>query len=414
MDKAIIVGANYKNNKLIHYHMQELRNLTEACNIEVLYEITQTITSITPNFYIGSGKVEEIKPFIDNLDASLVIFNVELSGSQIRNLEKVLDVRVIDRTLLILDIFAKRAKTKASMLEVEIAQLEYLKPRLTSLEESLNRQQGGIGSRGPGEKKLETDRRKISIEIKNLKNELQHIEQNRDIQRKSREKSKIKKVSIVGYTNAGKSTLLNNLVEFTNSRKDKLVFEKDMLFATLDTATRHIKLENNKEFIVTDTVGFVSDLPHHLIESFKSTLEEIKDTDLLIHVVDASHIFQEEQIETTISTLNDLGIEGVNTVFIYNKQDIKYIDNGATKTPRIEVSLKNQDDMVRVIKLIEDELFQDYQLVKLLIPYTDGDVVAYLNENTNILEQSYEDTGTLLSLELSPVMAGRYRKYIIK
>lgn len=414
MDKAVIVGANYRNNKLFHYHMQELRNLTEACDIEVVYEITQTLSSITPNFYIGSGKVEEIKPFVDNLDADMVIFNVELSGSQIRNLEKVLDIKVIDRTLLILDIFAKRAKTKASMLEVEIAQLEYLKPRLSSLEESLNRQQGGIGSRGPGEKKLETDRRKISLEISNLKQELKHIEQNREIQRKSRDKSKIKKVAIVGYTNAGKSTLLNALVDSHINEESKKVLEKDMLFATLDTATRHIQLENNKEFIITDTVGFVSNLPHHLVESFKSTLEEIKDTDLLIHVVDASHIFQEEQMDTTDKTLKELGVEGINTIYIYNKQDIKTIDNGATKEPRVEISLNNPKHLQLVVDMIEKELFKDYETFNLLIPYTDGDVVAYLNENTHIIEQSYGDTGTILILELSPVMAGRYRKYIIK
>ena len=300
------------------------------------------------------------------------------------------------------------------MLEVEIAQLEYLKPRLSSLEESLNRQQGGIGSRGPGEKKLETDRRKISIEISHLKQELKHIEQNRDIQRKSRDKSKIKKVAIVGYTNAGKSTLLNALVKSHSNEESKKVLEKDMLFATLDTATRHIQLENNKEFIITDTVGFVSNLPHHLVESFKSTLEEIKDTDLLIHVVDASHIFQEEQIDTTDKTLKELGVEGINTIYIYNKQDIKTIDNGATKEPRIEVSLNNPNDLQLVIDLIEKELFKDYETFNLLIPYTDGDVVAYLNENTNIIEQTYTDTGTVLILELSPVMAGRFRKYIIK
>lgn len=413
MDKAVIVGAIYRGNPLIDYHMEELRNLTEACDIEVLYEVTQAISSITPAFYIGSGKVEEIKPFVDNLDATMVIFNDELSGSQIRNLEEVLGVRVIDRTLLILDIFAKRATTKEAMLEVEIAQLEYLKPRLSNIQESLNRQQGGIGSRGPGEKKLETDRRKINNEISKLRQDLKHIEHTRDIQRRNRDKSKIKKVAIIGYTNSGKSTLLNALVDITSEDNSKKVFVKDMLFATLDTATRHIQLSNNKEFIITDTVGFVSNLPHHLVESFKSTLEEIKDTDLLIHVVDASHIHQEDQIKTTIKTLEDLGVKDLETIYIYNKQDIKYCDNAPLNSPNLEVSLKDTDDAKLVLDMIEKHLFKDYETVKLLIPYSEGEIVSYLNEHTNIIEQSYGDTGTYLILELSPVMKGRYRKYIV-
>ncbi|MFK5883840.1 MAG: GTPase HflX, partial [Candidatus Izemoplasma sp.] len=354
-----------------------------------------------------------IKPFIENLDATMVIFNDELSGSQIRNLEEVLEVRVIDRTLLILDIFAKRATTKEAMLEVEIAQLEYLKPRLSNIQASLNRQQGGIGSRGPGEKKLETDRRKIDNEIIKLRQDLKHIEHTRDIQRRNRDKSQIKKVAIIGYTNAGKSTLLNALVDITSEDESKKVFVKDMLFATLDTATRHIQLSNNKEFIITDTVGFVSNLPHHLIESFKSTLEEIKDTDLIIHIVDASHIHQKDQIKTTIKTLEDLGVKDIETIYIYNKQDIKHVDCEPLNSPYLEVSLKDTEDTKLVLDMIEKYLFKDYETVKLLIPYADGEIVSYLNQNTNIIEQSYSDTGTYLILELSPVMLGRYREYVV-
>ena len=253
MNKAILVGANFQNNNLIDYSMEELHNLAEACGIEVLYSITQAIDKITPNLYIGSGKVKEVKGFATNLEADMVVFNNELSGSQIRNLEEAIGVRVIDRTLLILDIFASRAKTKEAMLQVEIAQLEYMLPRLAGLTPSLNRQQGGIGSKGPGEKKIELDRRKIESDRTKLKKELEDIVKARKVQRKNRDKSNIKRVAVVGYTNAGKSTLVNALIDFTNKNIDKKVYTKDMLFATLETSTRYISLENNKQFVVTDT-----------------------------------------------------------------------------------------------------------------------------------------------------------------
>ena len=248
MYKAILVGADLKKDGLIDYYMEELTSLALARNVEVLYTITQVISKITSKFYIGSGKVKEITTFVENLDADVVIFNNELSGSQIRNLENEIGVRVIDRTLLILDIFAGRAKTKEAMLQVEIAQLEYMLPRLSGLRTSLGRQQGGIGSRGPGEKKLELDRRRIEAERSRLKNELSEIVKARKIQRRNRTKSNIKKIAIVGYTNAGKSTLLNALIDCTHKDLDKQVYVEDMLFATLETSTRHIILDNHKQF----------------------------------------------------------------------------------------------------------------------------------------------------------------------
>ena len=275
MLKAVLVGADLQNDGMMEYYMEELKNLAIASNLEVVYSVTQAIGRINPALYIGSGKVEEIKSFVKNLDADMVIFNNELSGSQVRNLENILDCRVIDRTLLILDIFASRAKTKEAMLQVEIAQLEYLLPRLTGIRESLNRQQGGIGSRGPGEKKLEMDRRRITTEKAKLLKELQEVVKSRQIQRRTRNKSNIKKIAIVGYTNAGKSTLLNGFIQVTNKDLDKQVFADNSLFATLETSTRHVELANHKDFVITDTVGFVSNLPHNLVESFKSTLEEI-------------------------------------------------------------------------------------------------------------------------------------------
>lgn len=412
MYKAILVGADLKNDGLMNYFMEELKNLALARNIEVLYKITQSISKISAKFYIGSGKVLEIKTFVDNLDADIVIFNNELSGSQIRNLEKEIGVRVIDRTLLILDIFAVRAKTKEAMLQVEIAQLEYMLPRLSGLSESLGRQQGGIGSRGPGEKKLELDRRRILSDRTRLKKELEEIVKARKIQRRSRTKSNIKKIAIVGYTNAGKSTLLNALMDYAHKNIDKRVYVEDMLFATLETSTRHIILNNNKQFIATDTVGFISNLPHNLVESFKSTLEEITEADFLVHIVDTSNEFYENQIDVTNKTLKEIGVRDIPVIYIYNKNDLINTEIKPLHYPSVIVSLLEEEGIKKVLNIIERELFKDYEVVSLLIPFNKGEIVSYLNENTNIIKQEYKNEGTLITLELSQLLKSKYSKYI--
>ncbi len=412
MYKAILVGADLKKDGLIDYYMEELTSLAMARNIEILYVITQSINRITANFYIGSGKVKEIQTFASNLDADLIIFNNELSGSQIRNLEAEIGVRVIDRTLLILDIFASRAKTKEAMLQVEIAQLEYMLPRLRGLAESLGRQQGGIGSRGPGEKKLELDRRRIEADRSKLKKELEEIVKARKIQRKNRTKSNIKKIAIVGYTNAGKSTLLNALMEYAHRDINKQVYVKDMLFATLETSTRHIILKNNKEFIATDTVGFVSNLPHDLVESFKSTLEEITEADFLVHIVDTSNKFYEKQIDVTNKTLEEIGVRDIPVIYVYNKYDLVDEEIKPLHYPSVIVSLIEQEGIIRVINIIEREIFKEYEEVTLLIPYNEGNLVSYLNENTHIVSQEFTNEGTLLTVELNNILKSKYIKYI--
>jgi GTP-binding protein HflX len=413
MLKAVLVGANIKNDDLFEYSMKELENLANARNVDVVYTITQSIHRINSAIYIGSGKVEEIKQYVDNLDADMVIFNNELSGSQVRNLENILNCRVVDRTLLILDIFASRAKTKEAMIQVEIAQLEYMLPRLIGLSESLNRQQGGIGSRGPGEKKLELDRRRIESDRSKLIKELSDVVKARKVQRKTRDRSAVKKVAIVGYTNTGKSTLLNAFIDFEEIKEQKNVYVENMLFATLETATRHIKLANKKEFVITDTVGFVSNLPHNLVESFKSTLEEITEADFLIHVVDASNKYHETQIEVTNSTLQEIGVKDIPTVYIYNKMDKvnHIIETGYF--PNLSVSFLNKEDVKQVLKLIEKELFKDYEVLKLLIPFKDGDIVSHLNEHSNVISTDYSNDGTILELELSQIQKGKYSKYLI-
>ena len=413
MFKAVLVGADLEHDGMMDYYMQELESLAEASNIEVVYAMTQIINKVTPNFYIGKGKVEEIKQFVNNLDANMVIFNNELSGSQTKNLEEAIGCRIIDRTLLILDIFASRAKTKEAMLQVEIAQLQYLRPKLSGIGTSLNRQQGGIGSRGPGEKKLELDRRRILDEISKLKQELKEVVKSRQIQRRSRSKSNIKKVAIVGYTNAGKSSLLNAFVDMNQTDEPKEVFVKDMLFATLETATRHIQLASNKEFIVTDTVGFVSNLPHNLVESFKSTLEEVTEADYLIHVVDGSNKYYEKQIDVTNSTLQEIGVHDIPTLYLYNKKD-QFQDQITTNHfPNLIVSILDNKDVSHIIETLEKEIFKDYEVVKLLIPFSEGDLVSHLNENTHIIHQEYTNKGTILELELSQIQISKYANYRI-
>lgn len=412
MYKAVLVGANTTNDPMMEYYMDELKNLAEASEVEVVYSITQQVKSITPNFYIGSGKVEEVKRFVDNLEADMVIFNNELSGSQIRNLEEALDVRVVDRTLLIIDIFVKRAKTKEAMLQVEIAQLNYLRTRLVGMRSSLNRQQGGIGSRGPGEKKLELDRRRIDHDRTKLQRELKEVVKARKVQRKTRNKSNIKKVAIVGYTNAGKSTLMNSLIEKTSKNEDKQVFAENMLFATLETATRLIQLENKKQFILTDTVGFVSNLPHSLVESFKSTLEEITEADYLIHVVDSSNVHHEDQIEVTNKTLEEIGVKDIPTLYVYNKFDLLDRPLSPTNFPNIVTSLQADNGTIKVLEFIENELFKDYQQVTLLIPFNEGELVSRLNQSSKVISQEYTNEGTLVTVELNNIEVGKYNKYL--
>lgn len=283
--KAILVGL--QRNEDISYSMEELKGLAEAANVEVLGQMIQNLERPNTATLIGKGKVEELAEMAKNMEADTVIFNDELTGMQLRNLEDAVGVRVIDRTILILDIFASRATSKEGKLQVELAQLAYRMPRLTGFGKSLSRLGGGIGTRGPGEKKLETDRRHIERRMYDIKSELAQLRNTRSVQRARREKSSIPVVALVGYTNSGKSALMNRILALTE-KEEKTVFEKNMLFATLDTQQRSVVLDTNHQFILVDTVGFVSKLPHSLVEAFKATLEEVVYADLLVHVVDSA------------------------------------------------------------------------------------------------------------------------------
>jgi GTPase len=413
--KAILVGVNLNSSQVdFEYMMEELANLAGACNLKVAGEITQNLHQLNKSHYIGTGKVVELTALIDERGANLVIFDDELSPSQIRNLESALDCEVIDRTMLILEIFANRAKTRESQLQVEVARLKYMLPRLVGMRVSLGRQGGGAGlkNRGAGEKKLELDRRKIEIKIAALNKELEKLIDQRKTQRKLRIKNNIPVVSLVGYTNAGKSTIMNAMLEKYNEGIDKQVFEKDMLFATLETSVRKIKITKSKTFLLTDTVGFINKLPHHLIKAFRSTLEEVIEADLLIHVLDYSSPYHEEQKRLTNEILSEMGIEGVPVIYVNNKADLTEAEYPFIHQNYVYLSAKKRMGLDELTQLISQEIFNDSIQCELLIPYAKGEVVSYFNENSHVLLNEYEDNGTKLIVECERSDAEKYKQYI--
>lgn len=417
IEKAILVGVNLRNDEHFDYSMEELQNLAEALRVEVVGTVTQNLERVTPSHYVGTGKIEEIKNFYEEAQANLVIFNDELSPSQIRNLERDLATKVIDRTMLILDIFGRRAKTREAQMQVELAQLQYMLPRLVGLHASLSRQGGGTGggfkNRGAGETKLELDRRKIEDQIAKIKKDLEHVKEQRETQRKQRRKNALHVVSIVGYTNAGKSTIMNQLLTQIGQEEHKQVFEKDMLFATLETSVRQIELPDKKTFLLTDTVGFVSKLPHHLVKAFRSTLEEARDADLLLHVVDVSNAEHGFMMDVTNETLKAVGVEDIPTIYVYNKADIATVPYPVVSGDNIWISAKQGIGLEELIQLIRQHIFSHYVTVDMLIPYDQGNVVSYLNENASVFNTSYEEGGTLLSLEVKAADYAKYQHYVV-
>lgn len=420
---AILVGFNHNNKKSdidIGDSMEELRELVYAAGADVADIMIQNKATIDVRFYVGKGKVDEIKHACDQFDADLVIFNDELSGAQMRNLSEIIEAEVIDRTAVILDIFAKRATTKEGKLQVELAQLKYRLPRLIGLGRSLSRVGGssggsgsGIGNRGPGEQKLELDRRRINDRIVEIRRELDGVKKNRSVQRAQRKKSDLPIVALVGYTNAGKSTVMNYFVSHNADDPEKTVFEKDMLFATLDTANRRVEFDGNKSLILTDTVGFVSKLPHNLVEAFKATLEEVTEADFLVHVVDASNEKYEMQIGVTEKVLEELGVTAP-FVYAFNKFDLVEDDHISEMYPNaLKISAKLGTNMEELVEVIKSHVFNDFVTVDMLIPYADGGVLSHLNEHANIKAQEYTETGTQVTVEVSIIDSQKYKKFIL-
>lgn len=415
MEKGIIVGVNTsKNEQLFINEMSELKSLCEACNIEIVEQVTQNLDEQNIKSYIGKGKLEELKIAINATDADVIICNDELSPAQISNLEKILEVLVFDRTYVILEIFKRRAKTKEAILQVDIASLRYMLPRLSSLRSGFSRQRGAGGmahGKGKGETQLEIDRRNISSRISLLKKELNELTGNRQIQRKKRKDNNFKTVCLVGYTNSGKSTTLNTLLQYSKDVK-KEVLEKDMLFATLETSTRKIKLENNRQFLVTDTVGFVNKLPHDLVEAFKSTLEEIKECDLILHVVDASNENYEDQIKATENVLDTIGVKDIPVVYVFNKID--KVEGYFYIPPQYEnalrISSKQNININQLLDVIQKNLFKAFKTTTFIIPYSKGDILNNLKENADVLDIIYEDY-IYVKASVNEHLYNLYKKY---
>ena len=411
--RAILVGVQI-GPRDIDYYMKELEQLAEAAGLEVVGVMTQKADRVNPATYMGKGKREELQEAVQTLEADVVILNNELSGRQIRNLEDATGVKVIDRTILILDIFAARAVSREGKLQVELAQLQYRMPRLVGFGKALSRTGGGIGTRGPGEKKLETDRRHIARQIDEIRREIESVKATREVQRSRRNKSGLPIVAIAGYTNAGKSTLMNALLK-ESEKEDKDVFVKDMLFATLDTSLRKIRVDTDKEFILIDTVGFVSDLPHTLVNAFRSTLEEILYADLILHVVDASYEDCFFNMKVADKVLDEIGAEDIRKFYVFNKIDKveNYEDTLPGGPDCIFISAKNGTNLDVLMEKISGELFSDRVIAELMIPYDQGRITSYLCDNCKVLKMEYKNEGTYFEVELSGEDYGRLKEYLI-
>ena len=450
-ERVLLVGVDTGEEQNFDGSMEELKQLAKACYMEVAGTVTQRMEFVHKALYIGTGKVQEVRDAAQALDAQLILFNDTLTPAQIKNLQDELKTPVIDRTTLILNIFEMRARTRESRLQVETAKLQYLLPRLVGMHEALTRQGGTSGSmsnRGAGEKKLELDRRHIEHRISELRKELDAISRERETQRKRREQSRIPLVALVGYTNAGKSTIMNQMVERFVGDEEKKVLEKDMLFATLDTTIRRINTGNNQDFLLTDTVGFIHKLPHGLVKAFRSTLEEIKGADLLLQVVDVSDPGYQEQMETTKETLQELGAGDIPMLIVFNKADQLTDTADASKnrteqrpqnqttvdqekelsqmtfwentyprtagTNKIYISARQPESIVLLVNEITRRVYADYEEVRLLIPYDKGSIVSYLQENAQILEQTYEPEGIRMRVSCHHADARKYEQYVVK
>lgn len=389
IEKIILISVDPDDGQDIDANLDELEELIKTAGGVVVGRMIQKKESVDKATYIGSGKTLELKALVEELGATGVCSDDELSPMQIKNLEELIDTKIIDRTTVILDIFASRASTKEGKIQIELAQLKYRSSRLVGMRSSLSRLGGGIGTRGPGEKKLEIDRRVIKERIAQLQRELEDVKQHREVMRKQRINGSLPVVAIVGYTNAGKSTLLNHLTLAG-------VLEEDKLFATLDPTSRNYTLGNGQEIIITDTVGFIKKLPHHLINAFRSTLEEAKYADIILHVVDISNPNADEQIATVYETLGRLGIQDKPVITAFNKIDkvdelpvIK--DFKANET--VYIAAKHEKGLDKLSAAIEAEVLKSRNYIEKLIPYSDAGIINRIRKSGNILEEDYREDG---------------------
>lgn len=388
-ERVILVGVSLQDEKETEESLEELKELADTAGAVTVGKVIQNRESIHPGTYIGSGKIWEVKLLVEETGATGIICDDELSPAQIRNLEQELECKVMDRTLLILDIFAGRATTSEGKIQVELAQLQYRLARLVGLGRSLSRLGGGIGTRGPGEKKLEMDRRLVKDRIAQLRRELKEVTRHRELIRERRKKNKVPVVAIVGYTNAGKSTLLNTMTAAG-------VLEEDKLFATLDPTTRTLELESGQEVLMTDTVGFIRKLPHHLVEAFKSTLEEAKYADIILHVVDASNPQMEKQMHVVYDTLKQLGVENKTIITLFNKQD-RVTERQSMRDFRADyvmnISARTGEGLEELKNKLEDILTEHQILIERLYNYTEAGKIQLIRKYGQLLEEEYREDG---------------------
>lgn len=389
IERVILVGVSLNDGDDTEESLEELEELAKTAGAVTVGKVIQNREGYHPGTYIGKGKIEEVKTLAMQMEATGIVCDDELSPAQIKNLEDALSLKVIDRTVMILDIFASRASTKEGKIQVELAQLRYRSTRLIGLGNSLSRLGGGIGTRGPGEKKLEVDRRLIRDRISVLKRELEGVKQNREVLRTKRQKNAVPVVAIVGYTNAGKSTLLNTL---TNAN----VLEEDKLFATLDPTTRNLELDSGQQILLTDTVGFIRKLPHHLIEAFKSTLEEAKYADIILHVVDASNPQVDKQMHIVYETLQQLGVKDKPVITAFNKQDrleqpLLLKDLKADKT--VKISAKYKEGLPELLEAIETILKEQKILVEKVFSYQNAGEIQVIRKYGQLLSEEYREDG---------------------
>ena len=417
ISRVLLVGVNVDDNPDFETSMEELESLAEACEMEVTAKIEQNLSSLNPAYYIGSGKVQEVQETVEQMDLDYVIFDETLSPSQLKNLQKEVGVPIMDRTNLILEIFSRRAKTREARLQVESANLQYMLPRLVGMREALGRQAGASGSmsnKGTGEKQIELDRRKIEKRISELRRELEAIEHDRNTQRKRRNDSSLPQVALVGYTNAGKSTLMNKMVETYVGKEEKMVVARDMLFATLDTTVRKINQNDRKDFLLSDTVGFISKLPHGLVKAFRSTLDEVRYADLLLQIVDASDEHYREHIQVTEETLRELGAEKIPCIYVMNKADLIMAKE---ELPRIDgnkifMSARDGIGLQELLQMIIKRVFSGNREGIFLIPYEKGVIVIYLNSNATVSSQEYLAEGVKLFVDCRESDYSKYREYL--
>ena len=410
-EKVILVGVDTGEGIFdIESSLAELKDLSKTAGAQVVGSLIQKRDTPDKATYVGKGKIDELKAFIEMTDADAVICDDELSPAQIKNLEKELKVKVMSRTLIILDIFASHAQSAEGKVQVELAQLKYNLNHLTGFGKDLSRQGGGIGTRGPGEKKLETDKRIILDRISELNKELKAIEHHRTVLRQKREKNRIPVIALVGYTNAGKSTLLNKLT-------DSNVLAEDKLFATLDTTTRELIVSSGAKYLLTDTVGFIQKLPHGLVKAFRATLEESKFADILVHVVDSSNSMRQEQMNTVYKTLKELGVENKPIITVFNKIDKDGIDfplpldSMAVKT--VMTSAKGMIGLDSLKNEIESVVKSLRKSLKILIPYSEGSVLSIIHGNCEIIKSENTDDGYAFEVFADEETYNRLKKYTV-